>query len=232
MELSRRGRESQRGAILLWLLLVLFFVIVFGVLYLLRAPLLRGFAEWWVVDEPLEPAQAIVVLAGDNRKGERVRRGVDLLKAEYAPRLVLSGINLRANFSETQLMQQDAVAAGAKPEQLVLAPHEADSTLAEAVALRSVLAEHNFRKVIVVTSNFHTRRARLIYRSLYQKRGTQVQVSAADDHRFQPASWWQDPEGAKLLWLELQKIVHSRWRLFRGVPPAIFLLCLRPRTAV
>ena len=231
MNLPRRQRQQERGAILLWLLLVLFFAIVFGVLYLLRAPLLRGFAEWWVVDEPLEPAQAIVVLAGDNRHGERVRRGVELLQAGLAPRLVLSGTSLRANFSETKLMEQDALAMGATPDQLLLAPHDANSTVEEALALRPVLAQHNLRKIIVVTSNFHTRRARLIFRSIYQKRATLVQVSAAPDYRFRPASWWQDPEGFKLLWLELQKSVHSQWQLWRGIPPATFL-CLWPRTAL
>ena len=231
MNLPRRQRQQERGGILLWLLLVLFFAIVFGVLYLLRAPLLRGFAEWWVVDEPLEPAQAIVVLAGDNRHGERVRRGVELLQAGLAPRLVLSGTSLRANFSETKLMEQDALALGATPAQLLLAPHDANSTVEEALALQPELAQHNLRKIIVVTSNFHTRRARLIFRSIYQKRATQVQVSAAPDFRFRPASWWQDSEGFKLLWLELQKSVHSWWQLWRGIPPATFL-CLWPRTAL
>lgn len=223
MNLPRRKRKQERGAILLWLLLVLFFVIVFGVVYLLRAPLLRGFAEWWVVDETLEPAQAIVVLAGDNRQGERVRRGVELLQAGLAPRLVLSGTSLRANFSETQLMEQDALAMGAAPEQLLLAPHEANSTLEEARALLPVLTQHNFRTIIVVTSNFQTRRARMIFRSLYQKRAVQVQVSAAPDSRFRPASWWQDSEGSKQLWLEWQKLVYARWQLWCGAPPATFL---------
>lgn len=198
-------------------------------LYLLRGPILRGFVEWWVVDEPLEPAQAIVVLAGDNREGQRVRRGVELLQAGLAPRLVLSGASLRSNFSEAKLMEQDALAFGAQPEQLLPAPHDADSTLEEALALRAVLARHNFRNIIVVTSNYHTRRARLIFRGVYQKQGTIVRVSAAPDSRFRPASWWQDPEGFKLLWFELQKSLYARWKLFRGLPPAI-MLCLLPRT--
>ena len=231
MKLRRRSGASERGGILLWLLILLFFLLVFGVVYLLRAPLLRGFAEWWVVDEPPEPAQAIVVLSGDSRQGDRVRRGVELLKGGFAPRLVLSGTALRTNFSEAKLMEQDALALGATAEQIVLAPHEAQSTLEEALALRPVLAEHNFRKIIVVTSNFHTRRSRLIFRGVYQKLGTQVLVSAAPDYRFRPENWWQYPEGSKLLWLEMQKSLYARWRLFRGVPPTTFL-CLLPRTAL
>lgn len=199
--------------------------------YLLRGPLLRGFAEWWVVDEALEPAQAIVVLAGDSRQGERVRRGVELLQSGLALRLVLSGTSLRTNFSEANLMEQDALRFGAKPEQLVLSAHDATSTLEEALALRPLLAQHNFRNIIVVTSNFHTRRARMIFRRVYRKQGTIVQVSAAPDNRFRPAGWWKDPEGFELLWLELQKMVHSRWKLFRGVPPAT-MFCLLPKTGI
>lgn len=183
-------------------------------LYLARGPILRGVAHGWIVDEPLEKAQAIVVLGGDSRAGDRVRYAVSLYKDGWAPRLVLSGAPIRTYFNETELMAREARELGVPADHLILAPTGASSTLEEALKLRPVLAEHNFRKVIVVTSNFHTRRAKQIFLGVYRPRGTIVRVSAAPDQGFDPAAWWRTREGRKLLFLELLKWSYTWWELW------------------
>ena len=184
------------------------------VLYLARGPILRGVAHGWIVDEPLEKAQAIVVLGGDSRTGDRVRHAASLYKDGWAPRIVLSGAPIRTYFNETELMAREARELGVPADHLILAPSGANSTLEEALKLRPVLAEHNFRKVIVVTSNFHTRRAKQIFLGVYRPRGTIVLVSAAPDRSFDPATWWQSREGRKLLFLELLKWSYTWWELW------------------
>jgi len=41
-------------------------VLVLGTLYLVRRPLLRSVGEGWLVEDPLEKSDAIVVLSIDN----------------------------------------------------------------------------------------------------------------------------------------------------------------------
>lgn len=228
-----RPRHAERGGVVLTLLVLLLLgLLVLGV-YLLRVPLLRAVADCWIVDEPLEKAQAIVVLGGDNPTADRLRHAARLYHEGYAPRLVLSGPALRTYLSEAHLMATDAEKLGLPKDALILAPHQASSTLEEALALRPVLAQHNFRKIIVVTSNFHTRRARRIFRAVYQKQGTQVIVSAAPDSNFNPARWWEQREGCAALLLELLKSLYTYWEL-RHVPapaPAAFV-CLPAGTAL
>jgi hypothetical protein len=77
-----------------------------------------------------------------------------------------------------------------------------------------VLAEHNFRNLIVVTSNFHTRRAKLIFVDIYRPRGTIVRVSAAPDLHFDPQSWWQTRDGRKYLVLDVLKWFYTWWELW------------------
>lgn len=215
--LQRRCR--QRGGVLLGLLVLLLLALVLGALYLLRGPLLRALAEWWVVDEQPEKAQAILVLGGDSVLGDRLRHAVALYHQGWAPRVVLSGTPLRSYFNEAELMEREATQQGVPAAHLIVARHQAASTLEEALALRRVLAEHNFRKVIVVTSNFHTRRARRIFRALYRPQGTQVLFSAADDFRFTPARWWQQREGRAALLLEVLKSIYTVWELYRLPSP-------------
>lgn len=218
---------GQRGSVLAWLLVLLLLALLGGTLYLVRVPLLRGFAQWWIVDEKLEKAQAIVVLGGDNPRGERLRHAVQLYRSGWAPRLILSGAPFRSYFSEVVLMKREATALGVPAEDLILAAEGARSTLEEALELRRVLKRHNFRKIIVVTSNYHTRRARDIFRSLYRREGTQVFLSAAPDSDFNPQSWWQERQGLKLLWLEWQKLVYTWWELRHPPKPlTTFLLSL------
>ncbi|MFQ5664121.1 MAG: YdcF family protein [Terriglobia bacterium] len=218
MTLSPQRRQPEHGSVLLWLLVLLLLSIVLLVVYVLRGPLLRALGDWWVVDEPLEKAQAIVVLGGDTVMGDRVRHAVKLYQAGYAPRVVLSGASIRSYFSEAELMQREATNLGVPAEHLIVARHNTQSTLKEAQELRRVLTEHNFRKIIVVTSNYHTRRVRRIFRTLFRRQGIQVLVSAAPDANFNPANWWQQRQGRALLLLEVVKSLYTWWEL-RDLPP-------------
>src|SRR5437879_5145198 len=56
-----RYASSARRA---WLLVPIFVVVAIAVAWMARAPILRGLAEWWVVSDPLDRADAIVILSG------------------------------------------------------------------------------------------------------------------------------------------------------------------------
>ena len=77
----------------------------------------------------------------------------------------------------------------------------------EAGYLLQAAAESGARSLIVVSSNFHVRRVRAIYRALARKDGLSVRVAAAEDPRFDPAGWWKRRLGIVTLGLELLKSV-------------------------
>lgn len=221
---GRSHQPGQRGGIVLWLLVLLLLAGLGGIIYAARRPLLRAFAAWWVVDERLEKSQAIVVLGGDSVLGDRVRHAVELYRRGWAPRVILSGSPLRTYYSETELMEREAANLGLPPDALLVFRHNAYSTLHEAMALRRFLAEHNLRRIIVVTSNLHTRRARTIFHAVLRRHGTQVRFSAAPDVRFPPGRWWEEREARAALFMELVKTVHTWWELRdlpaqAGLPP-------------
>jgi len=213
---ARESSSRRRG--LRWCLAVLLILGgLLAVLYAARAPLLCAFGEWWVVDEPLAKSQAIVVLGGDSRSGDRVRHAVELYRQGWAPLIVLSGPLLRNDFSEGELMNSEARGMGVPQNAIQVVRSEADSTLEEALVLRRFLAGHKLNRLIVVTSNFHARRSRNIYRAVLGKSGFEVRVSASPDMRFDPRRWWQQREGQKEMVLELLKSFAAWWEL-RRVP--------------
>ena len=89
---ARFAREnSQRGGIIFTLLFLLFLVALVSVLYIARHPLLRLAGSFWVVDEPAENSDVIVMLSDDNYNADRAARAAELFKSGLAPRVVAYG---------------------------------------------------------------------------------------------------------------------------------------------
>ena len=213
-------RRSERGGVFYKLLALAFVAGLLFLLFLAREPLLRGFIGWWIVDEAPQEAQAVVVLGGDSVFGDRIRHGVDLYRQGWAPRLIVSGYAIRSYFSETELMEREATELGVPSEALLVFKHNARSTQEEALALRRFLAERQIRDVIVVTSNFHTRRTRWIFRKVFRGTGVQVKVSASSDVRVDPRRWWKRRSSMNYVLLELLKTLNSFWELRDVAAPA------------
>lgn len=216
--------HHEHGRIVFWVIVLLVLVFLGAVLYFARRPILRALGEGWVVRDELEKAQVIVVLGGDSVAGDRVRRAAWLYREGWAPRVVLIGSAIRFYMSETELMQREAISHGIPADKLLRVAEPVSSTLEEALVLRKVFAEPDIRRVIVVTSNFHARRARRIFRKVFRERGTQIWVDAADDARFEPRRWWEDREQRILFLRELASTVNTWWELRELPPPGGLLL--------
>lgn len=90
-----------------------------------------------------------------------------------------------------------------------------DSTQDEAQAIGACLEAHQWHTVTVVTSNYHTRRARMIWRRTMRKHYPDIQiwVDSAVDPDFQQPWWWRSRRSAKIWFMESSKWV---WTLLGG----------------
>lgn len=95
---------------------------------------------------------------------------------------------------------------------------DADSTHEEAEALRQCLERQGWRTVIVVTSNYHTRRAGRIWRAALRGANPPftVYVRGVPDGAFEPHGWWRRRQYAKTWLLESSKLV---WETIFGLGP-------------
>jgi len=86
-----------------------------------------------------------------------------------------------------------------------------DSTIQEARVIGSCIQEHHWNTIVVVTSNYHTRRAGMIWRKVMRKQNPSLQiwVHAAHDPEFQPDGWWRHRIWAKTWLLEFTKLIWS-----------------------
>jgi uncharacterized SAM-binding protein YcdF (DUF218 family) len=207
---ARSSRE--RGGILTKLIALICFAALCGLLYLLRGPILSFAGESWVVDEPLEQAEALIVLSDDNFYADRATRAAELYREGKAKLVVASGRRLRPSAGIGELMEHDLIERGVPKENILRVAHDADNTREEAEALLKVARERKWRKVIVVTSNYHTRRARYIFRKVFPQQ-VEVAVASARDGDFDPAHWWEKRLSIKQLTRELAGMVVAIWEL-------------------
>ncbi len=206
---------AQRGGVIRRVLITLFVLLTLVCLYLVRGPILRGAAHLLITEDDLEPADAIVVLGDDNYAGDRAARGAELFHARWAPVVVASGRYLRPYASVADLIARDLAERGVLADAIIPLRHRAASTREEAMAVRELARERRWRRLIVVTSNYHTRRARYIFRDVL---GTDfdIRVAPAADSEFDPRAWWQSREGCKIFAHETAAWLLAVWESLTG----------------
>jgi uncharacterized SAM-binding protein YcdF (DUF218 family) len=90
-----------------------------------------------------------------------------------------------------------------------------DSTEQEAVALDKCIREHTWKSIVVVTSNYHSRRAGIIWRKMIGKLDPSVRlwINEVPDPEFQPRGWWHVRLYAKTWFFEFTKLI---WTILFG----------------
>jgi len=215
---GHRGRRAERGGIISTLISLLFLVVLCGAVYLARRPILRFAGESWIVDETLDHADAIIVLSDDNFYADRVTRAAELMRDGKAPLVVASGRRLRPYAGIAELMQHDLIERGVPKEKIIVFPHDADSTREEAEAVTNFVTEKKWTTVLLVTSNYHTRRVRYVFRKIFPA-NVQLAVVSARDGDFDPQQWWEKRKSLRYFAREFFGMGVAVWEL-RGYGPA------------
>lgn len=86
---------------------------------------------------------------------------------------------------------------------------DVNSTAQEALAVSPCIQEHQWHSIVIVTSNYHTRRAGMIWRSR-TRRGPKIQIwiAGVTDPEFQQP-FWRHRQAAKIWAMEATKLVWT-----------------------
>lgn len=172
-----------------------------------------AFAVGWWIDFGQQPVKSdiIVVLAGDYA---RPAYAADLYVQGFAPEVWISrprrlsahskldGLGIRLPREES-INRDILIKRGVPAKRIRLYGNGVNSTADEAAALRE---EFPFRgkNLLVVTSRFHARRTRLVFRRLIPEASV---VVAASPYKNFTTKWWRDKELASNAVLEMFKTV-------------------------
>ncbi len=170
---------------------------------------LKALGAALITDDPLHPAGAILVLAGESREGDRVRHAVQLFKRGLAPLLVLSGTPMGFRTHEADVMRRHAEFLGVPSTRILTVKQNGDSTKEEAGVVVPILKRRGLKEVILVTSNYHTARAKRIFERAAGLYGPHFLASPVNDGLFEPDGWWKRRRFAKTFVYEAIKTVWS-----------------------
>jgi uncharacterized SAM-binding protein YcdF (DUF218 family) len=188
--------------------------IVAAVFLLLGALTLPRLGAWLVVEDPLQKADAIIVLGGTLY--ERPLEAVELYKDGWAPRVFL--IRELSDWGEALLkergiphtsevdLQIDVIQRLGVPRDAIGVVEPANSTAEESGHVRALVAREKFSRVIVITSKQHTRRARLVFNRRLGPAGVTVIMRATRYDRADVNRWWANRSTLRFTLFETQRL--------------------------
>lgn len=186
----KSGKFCRRLVIALLILLA-----VFALSSPLWFPKLGSFL---VVADPLEKADLIEVLGGGDP--QRAIVGAKLFKDGWAPRVVTTGEQIPdyiegigEKITEAELTGKFLSINGVPPR-FITVLNVATSTFEEAKELRNFMEKNRHKSIIVVTTIYHTRRARMVFRKAFNGSGLSVIVRPAEGGKFSVDRWWTREE--------------------------------------
>ncbi len=189
----RANGQASRRTRRWWYAGVLLAVLVLGGRAFLRV------GSWLVVQDEPEPSAAIVVLSGE--VPYRAMEGADLYNQGWAPEVWLTrdsdrrreeavgalGIELLIDADDNRNILE---AMGVPADAIRVLPGIVASTADEVRLISRTLSETGGERVIIVTSPFHTRRARALWRGLVgDTPGALLQPSRRDP--YSASRWWR-----------------------------------------
>jgi uncharacterized SAM-binding protein YcdF (DUF218 family) len=166
---------------------------------------LTSLGAFLVDSQPPQQADLVLVLGGDFW-GPRVLVGAELARLGYAPIALISGPDYRDR-PQGDLAVDFLVKKGYPRSLFQVFATDAQSTIAEAKALRGELKRRNAKRVLLVTSSFHSRRAEVVM-SLFCPGVRFISIPAPDKH-FSIDGWWRDEGSRKLALGEWSKLFGS-----------------------
>jgi hypothetical protein len=179
-----------------------------------REPLLRVAGRFLVVDEPVAPAD-IVVIAADSG-GAGALQAADLVHAGIASRVAVftdppSGEDLE--FIRRGLPSEDLAARQIRQlgwlgvKDIVEIPRTEAGSEGEGQVLAPWCDQHEFRSVVFVAARDHSRRMRRVLDRDMKDHPTRVTVQAEHYSSFDPERWWQTRTGIRTEIIELEKLL-------------------------
>lgn len=157
-----------------------------------------------VYSEAPQRADAALVLAGDYY-GYRILKAAEMVREGFVPRVLVSGPEAIYGVYESDLAIAFAVKRGLPAEWFVPLRHAALSTDEEARLVVPGIRKMGVRRLLVVTSDYHTARSRRVFRDVAPD--LEVHMIAAPDRYYRPDAWWSNRQSRKTFLMEWIKTV-------------------------
>ncbi len=211
-------QPARRRALARRLLRLALAVVLLGLAaYAVHRPLLVAAARFLIVSQEPEPADLLMVLNGS--EDTRPVYASQLYRHGFSPRVAIAraesgtAVQLGLYPNATDVAVQVLQRLGVPAEHIVTIPVAGGvtSTRDEARALADYASANEIRRVIVVTSALHTRRARWVFRRQLAPLGIEVRMVGAPHIGYDASNWWRRERGLVGVTNEYLKLLYYLW---------------------
>jgi uncharacterized SAM-binding protein YcdF (DUF218 family) len=200
---TSRPRLTRRRALIL-------LVVFAAILVLTHGSWMPAMGRWLDVGEPPRPSDYCLVLSGDYEQrpfGASALYTRGYIRQKIWLTLVAAGPrDLREEPTIEAAVRHLLVVMGVPGDRVAVLDGTCASTFDEARALAHALELQPDATVIVVTSNYHTRRARWVFRHVLGDRAARIRFFSVPTDYFDASCWWKSSEGFSLYTSEYLKL--------------------------
>ena len=175
-------------------------------------------AEVLIVKAELASADAIVVMSGSSTYLERADWAARLFREGRAPMIILTNDSLISGWDKKEernpyfyeLAARDLQKRGVPESKIQVVSDIALGTYEESLGLRDYATAHQFKRLLVVTSAYHTRRTLWSLRHACAGSGIEVGIDSPPPGWQTPAPsrWWWHRWGWKVVAGEYVKLIY------------------------
>lgn len=181
----------------------LFTILLFLVfLFLMREPILRKAGDFLMYENEIDEYYPVAfVLSGGSF--ERGNHAAAVFNSGQVGKIVCTGENqspdLKVFFTEKDILESTLtkiqITRMGVPDSLVLLLKKGTSTLEEADYILKYCKENRIHKCMVLSSKFHTKRVKQVFKKKFEKQGIQICISGAPSSAYNEMEWWKSENG-------------------------------------
>lgn len=172
--------------------------------FVLSTPAMEALAGFLVVHDAGATGDAAVVLSGDATR-DRLRAALAVARHGAVRHVIILTGAPPDFYDEGTAILAFARRNGVAPERVILVG-AAHSTVDDARLAGNAMRAHGWRRAVVVTSAYHTRRAGLAFCRTWGPMGLQASTYAVEDRGFVRHGWWRDDAAREAVVLEYVKL--------------------------
>lgn len=179
--------------------------------FIYRTTLLCAIGDFLISEDRLEKADAVFVLGGDSY--DRGNYAAEIYRMGYVSQIVCLGENVPTifkaigiSYSESEVTKINIVSPFSDsvsithlrkpiPDSSVIILKQGTSTKEEMDAIKEFCHKNNFKKIILVSSRFHTGRVRMISEKIFENSGIELLIAGAPSSFYREEEWWKSEEG-------------------------------------
>lgn len=182
-----------------------------------REPLLAAAGRWMNVGERLDHSVDYTFVLGGSPKTRAVMAAA-LYREGFTRRILLPEVEVPPEAAEglalpeREVARRILLASAVPPEAIVEVDGEVTSTQDEARTLARFLDQHPEAEVAVVTNDYHTRRARMLFERQVPGHSRRLHFVAAPTRGFGPDNWWKLNNGVATYVTEFAKLCRDAVR--------------------